>query len=46
MATAKVNSTAADDEGSPGCKLKGKEYERKLPGCSRLVKLQQWSSTV
>ena len=43
MATAKVTSTAADDEGSPGGKLKGKDYERELIRLHvELVKLQQW----
>ena len=43
MATAKVTSTAADDEGSPGGKLKGKDYERELTRLHvELVKLQEW----
>src|SRR6476659_9354057 len=43
MATAKVTSTAADDEGSPGGKLKGKDYEHELIRLHiELVKLQQW----
>ena len=46
MATAKVTSTAADDEGSSGGKLKGKDYERELSRLHvELVKLQQWVRT-